>query len=126
MGLIANSSNEITEKIFENTIKSNELISKEEYPEILEDLKQVFQKIDQGCKKFLFFDEMSKFLKKEKENIKFVETLNAEEKEEYMAVKELLDDFNNNPNFLTKRSEEEKKPFETNEEKKKIMILSLK
>ena len=28
--------------------KSNELISKEEYPEILEDLKQVFEKIDQG------------------------------------------------------------------------------
>lgn len=51
MGLIANSSNEITEKIFENTLKSNELISKEEYPEILEDLKQVFNKIDDGILK---------------------------------------------------------------------------
>ena len=48
MGLIANSSNDITEKIFENTIKSNELISKEEYPEILEDLKQIFNKLDEG------------------------------------------------------------------------------
>ncbi len=48
MGLIANSSNDITEKIFENTIKSNELISKEEYPEILEDLKQIFDKLDPG------------------------------------------------------------------------------
>lgn len=48
MGLIANSSIDITEKIFENTMKSNELISKEEYPEIIEDLKLVFNKIDDG------------------------------------------------------------------------------
>lgn len=56
MGLIANSSNEITEKIFENSLKSSELISKEEYPDILNDLKQVFKKIDQGfCSVYLFF-----------------------------------------------------------------------
>lgn len=47
-----------------------------------------------------------------------METLNEDEKQEYFAVKELLDDFNNNPNILTKKSDEDKKPSETTEEKK--------
>ena len=39
-----------------------------------------------------------------------------------MAVKDLLDDFNNCPNILTKRTEQDKKQFETTEEKKENEI----
>lgn len=46
MGMIANSSNEITEKIFESSLKLKERIPKEDYPEILEELKEIFKKID--------------------------------------------------------------------------------
>lgn len=118
MGLIANSSNEITEKIFENSLKSSELISKEEYPDILNDLKQVFKKIDQGYFRFIYF---LNFIFIEEENVKFVDTLDKDEKEEYIKIKNLLDDFNNNSSKLNMSvgniiedivNEEEKSDFE--------------
>lgn len=64
-------------------------------------------------------------LKLDKEHIKFVETLNQEEKDEYLAVKELLDEFNSGQNILTKKTEDDKKLFETMEEKKENDALKI-
>lgn len=50
MGMIANSSTDITEKIFESSLKSKEMIPKEDYPEILADLKEILQKADDSNK----------------------------------------------------------------------------
>ncbi len=51
----------------------------------------------------------------ENDQIKFCETLSPEEKEEYFAVKELLDEFNNNSNQISPKKPEEEKKIENKE-----------
>lgn len=54
--------------------------------------------------------------------MKFIDTLNKDEKDEYNAVKELLDEFNNSPNInlqnIIENKDEEVKKGESNEDNK--------